>query len=132
MRKTTLLSASLLAVIGLCWALGSCGSFIAFDNEDGNCFGCVDNSVPRTYLLTLTANQAATTKATYWAYDTGTGAAGHRVFNVIVLYDKSTINFTSYVVGGDGPKGTADYDLRVVDQMTPHINTTTTFDVAGF
>jgi hypothetical protein len=133
MRKSILVLAGLLAIVALAAAAGSCGSFTFDNNWDGNCFGCAPvDYFSRTYVFTLVPGGTAGSGATYYAYDAGTGTNGHRIFNIIKLYDKQSAVATTYVATGDGPKGQGTYDVMVVDQLTPHINTEDVFDVAGF
>jgi hypothetical protein len=131
MTRGALVFAGLLAVVALCWAVGSCGSFVSFDNWDGTCFGC-EPTPDRTWALVFTPAAQNSAVVEYWAYDTGDGTAGHRIYRVIRLYDKDSATPTDVLTQGSGPKGNGYYLLRVVDIMTPHINTNGLLDVSGF
>lgn len=133
MNKSQRIFAVLLVVIAVCWAAGSCGSFSSFEDPNSFCFGCTQfEPFSRTYLFSLVAAGGVADRATYFAYDSGLGAAGHRTFNIIKLYDQDTTAFTAYIVSGNGPKGSGSYEVRVVPQQTPHVNTDGVFDVSGF
>ena len=134
MRESFRILTVLLTVVAVCWVAGACGSFTTFnDNWDGNCFGCTQ--VPdfsRTYDLALVPGGVQGSGWAFFAYDAGPGASGHHLFNIIKLYDNNAVVKTQYVFSGDGPKGSGNYDISVVDQLTPHINTDSVFDVSGF
>jgi hypothetical protein len=110
----------------------ACSSSPAWDFDLGYDNGGVENDFKNVYVLTRLAQLPADPLETYFAFDPGTAAAGHRTFDVIYLYDEDSATFTEVGVQGNGPRGWGDYTIRVVDQLTPHVNSRYALDVAGF